>query len=92
MKYTNVMKPEEISIEGCWKLFAEFIFQYRTISKVQYDESRKCFYAGFTECFKIMNDLSAELTEDQACKNLDRISAEAKEFYEQILQSPNDPA
>jgi len=85
LKYTDVMKPEEISIEKCWKVFASLIFEGE-ISRLQYDEMRKSFYAGFTECFKIMNDLSTELTEDQAVQNLDRIRDEAREFYEQMKQ------
>jgi hypothetical protein len=88
--YLDLMKPEEISIKLCWGIFSEAIFKGVNPGPEQYEQSRRCFYAGFVECFKIMSDLSSTLTEEQAMKTLDRISAEASEFFELMRRTMNE--
>lgn len=86
LKYTDLMKPEEISIERCWKVFAAEIFKGRPISQTQHDEMKKAFYGGFSECFKIMSDVSEALPEDKACAVLDRLTREGNEYVERMLK------
>lgn len=81
LNYTDIMKPEEISIEKIWLGLAAALFKNKPVSKLQHDEIRRIFYMGFTECFKIMLDLSLELPEDQTNKILTRLQNEAKEFH-----------
>lgn len=90
MNYTDLMRPGEISIKMCWAIFADAIFKDVNPSMEQYEQSRRCFYAGFVECFKIMSDLSSTLTEEEAMKTLDRINAEAKEFFELMRRTMNE--
>jgi len=84
LKYTDVMKPEDISIALMWTAFAGAVLPPEA-SQIQRDEMRISFYAGFTECFKVMCDLTDDLTEDHAAATLSRIDAEAREFCEQMI-------
>lgn len=85
LKYTDVMKPEDISIAFCWLNYSSFVLP-PTVSNVQREEMRKAFYAGFIECFKIMVDISDVCTVEQAGAALDRMSAEAKEFFDAMMK------
>lgn len=83
VKYTDLMKPEQISIETLWRLMAKFTVP-PDASREQHDTMRNCFYAGWIECFKVINDLSTELPEDQAGAHLSRLSIEANAFMASI--------
>jgi hypothetical protein len=85
-KYTDFFKPNEISIDKCWQVVSSNFFKGKDISEVQKIEMKKAFYAGFTECFKIMNDISEVLSEDEACVVLDRINTEGHEFHDQLMK------
>ena len=84
LKYTDLMKPEDISIAHCWNTFAGVVLS--GVPDIQRSEMRKAFYAGFSEGFKIMVDLSSELTEEQAVAALDRLSKESNEFVQGMLE------
>lgn len=86
-KYTDFFDPKDISVEGLWKLFAAQVYPTVSPDSVQYEHTRRCFYAGFIECFKVMNDLSTELSEDAASEHLSRINRETREFFEKDLRS-----
>jgi len=88
IKWTDPMKPEAVTIGFCWDTFAHFTMPTVPKDTVQYKEMRKAFYAGFVECFKIMNDLSlsTELTEDQACTVLSKISNEGNQFFDELIK------
>jgi len=89
LKYTDVMKPEDISIANLWTVFAGAVMDAGA-PQIQRDEMRKSFYAGFTECFKIMVDLSDGLTEAEAAQTLERLSGESRAFFETMLKAhPN---
>ncbi len=77
MKYTDVMKPEDISMAHCWTVFAGMVLS--GVSDVQRSEMRKAFYAGFSEGFKIFEDLS-RLPEDDAVAHLSRLQVEMRDF------------
>jgi hypothetical protein len=85
-KYTDLMKPEQITIETCWKVFAHAIFKGQaTVGRIQFEEMKKAFYGGFSECFKIINDVSEALPEEQAYQVLDRLTREGNAFVEAFL-------
>lgn len=87
IKWTDLMKPDALTIEFCWRIFASNVLVKQvTPDTVQYQEMKKAFFAGFLECFKIMNDLSTELTEDQACTILSKISDEANAFFDRLIK------
>lgn len=85
LKYTDVMKPEDINIAYLWTIFAGHVLPANAPA-VQRDEMRKSFYAGFVECFKIMSDLTDALPEAEACKVLERLDGEAKAFYQALVK------
>lgn len=85
LKYTDVMKPEDISIAKLWLVFAGAVLPANA-SELQRVEMRKAFYAGFVECFKIVTDLSDVLPEDQAVQVLDRLHKESAAFFEEMVK------
>lgn len=82
-KYTDVLRPDQISIRFIWAVFEKMVIPVDA-SEIQRDEMRKAFYAGFTECFKITCDIS-ELKEKDALKVLDRLSLEGEEFFKEMM-------
>ena len=82
--YTDVMKPEDISVAAIWATFAGLVIP--TAPAYQREAMREAFYAGFTECFKIINDLSVELPEGKAANTLAKISREANEYVDTMLK------
>jgi hypothetical protein len=86
--YLDTFKPEDISVGKIWEILLALLFKGLVPSQVQHDEMRRAFYMGFTECFKVMNDLSNKLTEDQACDVLTRINKELMAFHDaEILRA-----
>lgn len=83
LKYTDVMKPEDISVAHLWTHFAAMVVPLGA-SAGQREDMRRSFYAGFLECFKIVTDVSTELPEQRAAQVLERIDAEVKAFYEEM--------
>jgi len=84
LKYTDVMKPEDISIANLWTVFAGAVMDAGA-PQMQRDEMRKSFYAGFVECFKIITDLSDVMTEAEAVKTLERLKNESHAFFETMI-------
>lgn len=72
------MKPEE-SIEELWATFESAVLP-SDASEVRRSEMHKAFFAGFAECFRIMNDLAELLTERQAVEALNRLNGEIRAF------------
>lgn len=88
LKYTDLMKPEDISVWKCWLLYSRGVFPEVKSDSVQYSEMRRAFYVGFMECFKVMNDLSEALPEEQAAGFLSKINQEIHDFFEKELAGP----
>lgn len=80
--YLDIFKPEQLTVAAIWEVVEKMIFQNMQPSEVQRTEMRRAFYIGFTENFKLMNDVSDRLTEDQACDVLNRINKELMAFHE----------
>lgn len=85
LKYTDVMKPEDINVATLWMTFAGAVLPVDA-SVTQRTEMQKAFYAGFFESFKIFIDISSDLTETQAVGVLDRLNKESKEFFEKMMK------
>lgn len=84
LKYTDVMKPEQISVALCWELYRRQVVP-GDAGPGQVQDTRMAFYAGFSECFKIMVDLSGDLTEAQAAEILSRVNDETRAFFEEFM-------
>jgi hypothetical protein len=80
-KFTDIVKPDQLSVELIWTTISRLIFKGQEPSQVQHDEMRRAFYIGFTECFEIVSHLSEELEEDHASAVLTRLSNECHGFH-----------
>lgn len=83
LKYTDVMKPEDINIAHLWVLFAGAVLP-ADASPGQREDMRRAFYAGFVECFKIFTDLATTLGEEHAATVLGGLQKEARAFFEEM--------
>ena len=88
LKYTDVMKPEDINVAHLWMTFAGAVLPVDA-SALQREEMRKAFYAGFFESFKIFVDISTTLSEKDAVKVLDRLNKESTDFFEKMMKEHN---
>ncbi len=82
--YDQLFDPNTFTVETMWKMYRMLILPV-DVSKVQHDETKKAFYAGFLECFKVMSDYAGNLEEDEACKLFDRLGKEGIDFYEKMV-------
>jgi hypothetical protein len=83
--YVDVIEPKELNIAYLWTLFAGAVLP-ADAPAIQREEMRKAFYAGFVECFKIINDVAVKLPEPQSYQLLEKISDEANEFFEKMMK------
>lgn len=83
LSYTDVMKPDDISIAHLWLLFAGAVLPADATAG-QREDMRRAFFAGFVECFKIFTDVSSALPEADACRVLDGINKEAHAFFDEM--------
>lgn len=79
--YLDFFKPEDIQLKKMWEVIARMLFP-KGASEIQYLEMRRAFYIGFTECFKIMSDVSDRMSEEEASKVLARLHNEVNSFFE----------
>lgn len=86
LSYLDVMKPEDINIAHLWVAFAGAVLP-TAASALQREETRKAFYAGFCECFKIFSDLSSQLTEDEAVAVFERLNKESLAFFNEMMST-----
>lgn len=80
--YLDVVKKEDLSIAYLWTHFAGLVLP--NAPEAQRQEMRKAFYAGFIECFKIVNDV-ATLPEPESYQMLEKLNAEGREFFEKLM-------
>lgn len=71
-----IKKYGKVSVENLWKLYAEMSFTGRTITPVQYAESKKVFMFGATQMFQIVVNDIASLPDDEACNELSKLQNE----------------
>ena len=78
--------PNKITVENMWRVFSHLLYQGKEISAVQYQETKQAYFIGFSECFKIMTDISEKFDEDEASKILTRLARESNEYIESALK------
>jgi hypothetical protein len=83
---TILDNPDDIKIETMWRLYANNVFKGLEVSAVQYQEMKQTYYCAFTECFKIMNDVSLAFSEEQAGRILTRISNEGNDYIDALIE------
>lgn len=85
--WNDILKPEEVSIERMWLLFASIVLKDIDKNSVQYSEMRKAYFAGFTECFKIMTDYATNIEENKTIELFSRLANEGNEWATKAAQS-----
>ena len=78
--YTVLHKAGLLSVGGLWTLLERTLLS-KEAPQIQRDEMRRAFFIGFTECFAVMNDLSENLSEDDAAKVLSKLNDEVSAFH-----------
>jgi hypothetical protein len=77
-------KPGDISIETLWRIFAASIFKGE-VSATQYQETKKAYYCGFSECFRFMTDIASGLDENVACDIFSQLAKESNTYIDSLL-------
>jgi len=80
-KHGRNFPASAITVDLLWRTLEKQLFDGVQPSEIQRTEMRRAFYIGFTEGFAVLTDLSEELSEDEACKVLDRLEKECREFH-----------
>lgn len=86
IEWTDILKPENVSIALFWSMFAKTALSGLDENSVQYREMRKVYICGFTECFKFMSDFAGNLTEDEACEVFSKIATESNGFITEFTE------
>lgn len=76
---------DNLKVEMTWRLYASHIFEGHDVSAVQYKETKQAYYVGFSECFKLMNDIAVKYDEDTASDILTRLCKESNDYIESLL-------
>ena len=87
--YDEIFDPQTYTIAISWRMFAATVLPLGC-SKVQTDETKKAFYAGFLECFKVMVDYSSALEEDEASHLFTRLTEEGNDFFQEMVKQHNN--
>lgn len=77
--------PNKIKVEMFWRLYAEQIFKGVEVSTVQYQETKQAYFVGFSECFKIMTDISERFDENQASDILSDLARESNQYIDSLI-------
>lgn len=86
ISYADVFDHKAFKVAHVWALYSTSIHNEAT-SRVQYEETKKAFYAGFLDCFKVMSDYGERLSEDDACQLFTRLQIENEEFFEAMVKA-----
>ena len=78
------VKPADMSIAFLWTNFAGLVLPAET-PDLQREEMRKAFFAGFLECFHVVNDYATTLPEKDAVAVLSRLNDEGRAFFEKLI-------
>jgi hypothetical protein len=68
------------SIEDEWVNYASYIFQGMEVSREQYTETRKAFFAGFTAMMFQFKQINLAPMDDVSRRHLDCLWSECVEF------------
>lgn len=84
--YSRIFDPHQISIHSVWLLFKAVHLKNGTYSESQMEDLKVAFYAGFTECFKIVSDYAAGIEESEAMALLDRLCDEGSSWVDRMVK------
>jgi hypothetical protein len=85
LEYSDIFDSKTFKVHQVWDMYAVLVLP-KDVSRVQYDETKKAFYAGFLECFKIMTDYASNLEEDDACQLFTRLNDEGMDFMKLMIE------
>ena len=73
-------------VEAHWQIFAKAIFAGEPVSRVQYEEMRKAFFAGATAMLRMVQSVGDDsVTEEQGVMVLDAVEQECVQFSKDLL-------
>lgn len=75
---------EALTIQWHWLNFACQIMP-ENASQIQHNEMKRSYYAGFYDCLRYMNQVIAEMSEDDGVAKLQALSEEAEWFFKDYL-------
>ncbi len=84
INWTDLVSSDKLTIETMWNLFVKLIMP-KDAPDIQIREMKKAFYAGFIECFKIMSDVSTDLSESDAVLLFEKINKEAQTYIKETI-------
>lgn len=67
-----------------WRQFVTMVFGGETISKAQYQEMRRCFFAGYIEAVQMIAEIPLGMSAEEKQRMSDSLKAEMKEFMQEI--------
>jgi len=73
-------------IDEHWKIFAKAIFAGEPVSRVQYEETRKAFFAGATAMLRMIQAIGDDsVSEEDGVMVLDAVEEECVQFSKDLL-------
>lgn len=87
--WDKVVPPKEFTLKKVWNLFFNQVLVPGGVKpgSIQAEEMEKAYYAGFLECFSVMSDYSATLSEDDACELFEKIREEGMKYMVSLSNS-----
>lgn len=76
---------DNLKVEMMWRLYAQNVFGQNEVSAVQYKEMKQSYFCGFSECFRVMTDISERYDENEASDILTSLCKESNEYIESLL-------
>jgi hypothetical protein len=73
-----------MTVKESWAQFSKLVFGQRKPSDVQYQETRRAFYAGFQGALAASLEI-AKLDEDTAIRKMEALQIEFVEFAKEMM-------
>lgn len=86
LKWTELGDPNTMTVKLLWTIFARGVMPNVPPESIQYKEMEKAFHSGFFECLKFMDDVSTELSEDEASSILMKLYRESQDFFDKLVK------
>lgn len=77
--------PNLLKVEMFWRLYAQNIFANQQVSAIQYKETKQAFFVGFSECFRVMTDISERYSEQDASDIITRLAEESNNYIDSLI-------
>lgn len=83
--YSKLIDANNFSIKITWEIFKHTVIP-ADAPRIQVEEMEKAYYAGFTECFKVMTDYASGLPECKAARLFDAIMKEGNAWVDEMMK------